>query len=114
MADDKRSPFVSFSPGMQWGRATLNHTWLTADTVSSFVAAGDSVDFIADQYEISRADVLVCCWYRARYGTRRDRQLWRDWLDGSESDLWYGHWDKVTDPPPFPKRQRKKSNDEQA
>jgi len=99
-------PFVAIDPAMQFGRATLNHTRLTVETVAGFVAAGDPVELVADEYEITRADVLVCCWYVARYGTRRWRERWGQWAAAAESELWHGRY-QVADPPVWPRKGRK-------
>src|SRR5204863_6938697 len=56
-------PFVAMDPAMRSGDPTLNHTRLPVATIAGFVWAGDDVGFVAEEYDITRADVLVACWW---------------------------------------------------
>jgi hypothetical protein len=37
---------------------------------------------------LTDADILVCCWYVARYGTRGQRSRWKNWLPHADEMLW--------------------------
>lgn len=93
--------FVSIDPARQSGRPCLNLTRITTETVAGCVLAGDNVDFVAEQYapHLTRADVLLACWYQARYGAKLWRGPWAGWAQTVHADMWHGRWDAVTDPP---------------
>lgn len=97
-------PYVTFSPGVRFGRPTLNHTNLSVETVADMVVV-EPVDVVADEFGITRPDVIVCCWYMATYGTRRWRTNWGGWADSVGVELWHGRYD-VPDPPEWPTRRR--------
>lgn len=90
--------FISLDPAMRSGRATINHTRMPAEVLADYVWAGDSAEYVAEVYEVDRADVLVACWYQARWGTRTWRRRWADWLETADEALWHSRYD-IPDPP---------------
>lgn len=79
-------PAITCDPRVQFGRACVAGTRITAETIAEMVWAGDTVDGLADSYEIGRDAVLWCCaWYvqegflRPRRGPRRVR--WHQWSE---------------------------------
>ncbi len=91
-------PFVAFSPGMKFGRATVNNTQLSVEAVADLVYAGEAVGAVAHEYAITQADVLVACWYMGTHGTRTWRKRWAVWARDAEYELWRGQYE-VPDPP---------------
>lgn len=87
MADDR--PFIAIDPAMRAGAPTINRTRLPVDSVAENVWAGDSVEFVMEGYDITRADVLVACWYMGRYGSRTWQKRWRAWAESVEEELWH-------------------------
>ena len=68
------------------------------------VLAGETVDAVCDDYELTRHQVLLACWHEAVNGTdRRRRAAWRDWA--VEAHRMLGGWltpfnlDAIPDPP---------------
>ena len=76
-------PSVRVSPDTRFGRPTLAGTRLEAlDLADRYWQLGDRVQSeILDAYEITHADLVVCCWYAAQHGSKRQRARWRAWLD---------------------------------
>ena len=102
-------PFIGIDPAMCSGQPTVNHTRLSVDAVTGMVWAGESVDQVADEYDITRADVLVACWYAGTYGlpgerrkvlaaTRWWRERWGKWAEQVSGALWKSQYDAVPDP----------------
>lgn len=97
-------PVVTVEPGVGFGRPTVRG--ISVEVLAGMVWAGDSVDELAEQYEITRYEVLVACWFQARhghFGRGRDdvawKAAWRPWLEAVEEPLWRGQYDQVPDPP---------------
>lgn len=104
---EPRRPHVSVDPQMRSGRPCVNGTRIPAEALAGYVAAGDDVGFVAEQYNLTREAVLVACWYQATYGKGRWRKRWGEWAEDSHSAMWHGLWADVDDPPEWPKRSRK-------
>jgi uncharacterized protein (DUF433 family) len=98
-------PFVSISPAMRCGAPCLNNTRLPVSAIAGMLWAEKSVAAVCDEYDISRADVLIACWYVGMYGSyenRRWRRRWRGWAEQVHGDLWKVttvDYDAVPDPP---------------
>lgn len=108
---DRVTPFVSVNPAMRWGQPCVNGTRLPVDAVAGMVWA-EGVDVAADQYDLTRADVLVACWYAGTYGlpgrreslfpVRQWPKRWGAWADSVAGALWKVtevDYDAVPDPP---------------
>lgn len=91
-------PHVWVDPGRCSGRPALAGHRLPTETVGRYYADLGLAE-TCTAYGIERAEVLVCCWFEARYGMRRLKRLWRQWLDDNEGAMWLGEWDAVPDPP---------------
>lgn len=75
-------PSVEFTPCMRFGEAHIRG--ISVDAIVSAHWVGDDA---AEEYGLSRAEVLVACWYAARHGSARRR--WKDWLTAAvEERLW--------------------------
>lgn len=91
-------PFVSVDPAMRFGQPTVNGTRLPVQTLVDYVWAGEDPDVVAEEYDVTRADILVACWFAGTYGLPGRRQqlfptpLWRrrwgEWADGVAKALW--------------------------
>lgn len=80
------SPVISCDPRIQFGAPCVAGTRITAETIAEMVWAGDSVDSLADAYELDHNTVQWCCaWWvhegylRPRRGARRVR--WHLWAE---------------------------------
>ena len=56
-----------------------------------------------DTWDLTRDEVMVACWFEARYGSRGLKRLWREWLARWETTLWHSH-EKAWAAVPFPPR----------
>lgn len=90
MSDDQR-PFISIDPAMKCGSPTLNHTRLPAESVARCVWDGwDLAKLQADGWSyLRRSDVLVCCWFLGRHGSRTWRKRWEPWAKAVQNRLWH-------------------------
>lgn len=91
-------PFVSHDPAMRSGEATLNHTRLSIDAIAGYVWAGETVEAVMATYDITRADVMVACWWIGTFGPKRWRRRWGAWAEDVHDQLWHSKFD-VPDPP---------------
>lgn len=104
-------PYIAVDPAMRSGQPCLNGTRLTVEAVVGLVWAGETVATVADEYDITRADVLVPCWYagvvglpgrRGLHPTRSWRDRWGAWAAQVHDALWSTSAldvDAVPDPP---------------
>lgn len=95
-ADETAGPVITCDPRIQFGRPCIAGTRITAETIAEMAWAGDTVDGLANAYEIRRLDVLWCCaWWviegglRPKRGERRAR--WSLWADDAIRVL--GGWE---------------------
>lgn len=76
-------PYVSVYPGMKSGQPTLNRTRLDVETVVAYVWAGHSFEEVARSWNVSRAEILVCCWFVGEHGSRTWRKRWGAWAQSA-------------------------------
>lgn len=58
---------ISIRPGVCNGKPVVRGTRITAQTVLEFLAAGDSVEDVLEEYpQLTRADVQACLDYASR------------------------------------------------
>lgn len=79
---------LTIDPRRQFGRVCVEGTRVPADAIAKNVAAGDGVDRVADDYQITREQVLLCClWYSweclsiRRNFERKVAKAWDKWAD---------------------------------
>lgn len=94
-------PFVSIDPAMRFGRPCLNHTRIPVEVVADHFLAGDPIDRICADYQLSRGDILIACWYLGQYGDVEYRDRWSAWSSHVAETLWHSTVDytQVPDPP---------------
>jgi uncharacterized protein (DUF433 family) len=58
---------IEINPGVCNGKPVISGTRITVQTILEFLAAGDSVEDVLDEYpSLSRADVQACLEYASR------------------------------------------------
>lgn len=93
-------PHISADPAVCFGRPAVKG--VPAEALAARVWGGDTVDDITADHQPhghTRNDVLVACWWQARWGNRAWRQRWRPWLYANEPHMAAGQWQHVPDPP---------------
>lgn len=104
---------LTITPGVASGSPCIGSTGTAAWAVTGCIWAGDSVDSIAEDYGVSREDVLVACWFVATYGVdsawwtgttfRRTGAVWRkrwgQWAAENSVNFWRHQYDAIPDPP---------------
>lgn len=128
MSDKESSarPYITVDPAMLSGEPCLNHTRIPVYMIAELVW-NEGVGEAMLMWELSRAEVLVACWYVGAYGVpeihatesvqkhtgqvyrqqpvnREWLNRWRAWAEESSGALWTGKYDEVTDPPLAKKR----------
>jgi uncharacterized protein (DUF433 family) len=95
------STYVSVQPGMKSGVPCIAGRRLPTELIASMYVAEGGWEVVADRYEITRDDVMVACWFEARYGrSKRRRKAWAGWLADVEGRLWESQdWTDVPFPP---------------
>jgi len=89
-------PFVSIDPAMQSGRPCVSHTRLTVETVAVYIWGGYTPEDVAEEFDVTPADVLVACWYAGTYGIPGSwdwRARWGKWAEDVHENLWHGRYD---------------------
>jgi uncharacterized protein (DUF433 family) len=62
---------------MRFGRPHIRG--ISTDAIAGMVVAGESFETVADEYGLSRREVILACWYEGDQGSYRKR--WRQWAD---------------------------------
>lgn len=92
------SPTITIAPGFYSGEPCIR--WrLPADLIALDWWNNWKLEDLMDNYEITRGDVLVSCWYMAKYGPRSWRKRWGEWLQKADGELWYGRYETCPMPP---------------
>lgn len=75
-------------PGRMSGKPTIGHSRLPASQIADtyWWHGADEVKLQFDY--LTDADILVCCWFVANYGTRSQRKRWREWRPVADRLLW--------------------------
>lgn len=93
-------PEVSVYPGMMSGQPCLDEHRLTCEQFAEYVWNGMEDEIYKGWDYLTRDDVLVMCWYQARYGSRAWQKRWKAWLERYSGKLWYSaDWESVPMPP---------------
>lgn len=96
-------------PGYQFGAVCCGTTRVPTYAVVGCVRGGDSVDRVADDYRLTRLQVLTACWWETHCAlnippSRRrqaDRELVRDWGTWhEEASQILGGWKRAEGVPP--------------
>lgn len=94
-------PEVTFyAPIDMPGQPTLRGTRFGAEFVAGMVLdwGGGIAEVIKTYPRLTRAEVLVACWWAGEYGPKRFRKVWSEWAIGAHSHLWY-ECIRIEDPP---------------
>lgn len=90
-------PAVVFDPGIRFGWPQV--VGIPVESIGGMVWAGENVDTTADEYDLTRDQVLVACWWLGIHGAKKWRRRWKVWAQTAHDHMWHGRWEKVTDPP---------------
>lgn len=95
-------------PGYQFGAVCCGTTRTPAMAVAGCVFAGDNVDQVADDYGLTRLQVLTACWWlvddaqrqhRPSASERRVIEAWGHWFDMASRILGGHQPGPLNDPP---------------
>jgi uncharacterized protein (DUF433 family) len=101
-ADDRPHVVIVMDPAQNFGHPALASTRTRVEHVIAWLDAGETVSTICAEYGLTRGDVLVACWFEARYGVgAHPRDEWLDWLEEWEPVLWSVPCDYETVPLPL-------------
>lgn len=90
---------LTIDPAVRFGHPHLRG--IPTDAVAGMVYGGDSVAVVCDEYDMTRHEVLLCCWWEGSQGVYRKQ--WRAWAEQVQPAL--GGWvkpldvDALPDPP---------------
>ncbi|HLC43167.1 MAG TPA: DUF433 domain-containing protein [Methylomirabilota bacterium] len=60
------APRISVDPGVRFGKPVITGTRVAIDTILGHLAAGDSIETLMAEYEITREDILAVLRYAAQ------------------------------------------------
>jgi uncharacterized protein (DUF433 family) len=83
---DPNLPYVVVSPRHNFGRPMVDG--VPIEVLVGAVAAGEDPTAVAEEYDTTRAGVLVAVWFEAKYGGRARRRTFREWAEQVEGALW--------------------------
>lgn len=84
-------PILTIDPKRQFGRVCIEGTRVPAEVVGEAVAGGDSVDDVARDYDVTREQVLLACWWYAVYVEghgKFTKAVRAAWLGGDYEASW--------------------------
>jgi uncharacterized protein (DUF433 family) len=93
-------PHVKVDPAQSWGRPAVKG--VSCEAIAGLIIAGEELAAVAEDYGLTRADVLVACWYLGLMGTRQYRRRWKAWAEDAGQHMWAASaatYDEIPDPP---------------
>lgn len=79
---------VRYWPPISWpGQPTIEGHVLSAQFVAD-QAARRGMAAVMEDFEMTKADVMVCLWWAGQYGRSRHRKEWGEWSDEAWKHLW--------------------------
>lgn len=60
------APRISVDPGVRFGKPVITGTRVAIDTILGHLAAGDGIETLMAEYEITREDILAVLRYAAQ------------------------------------------------
>lgn len=90
-------PHVVVDPAQNFGNPAVARTRIPTAAIVGVYVAGDTVEALLDDHALTREDLLVACWYEARYGARTEE--WAAWLEQWQGALWRREFEAVPLPP---------------
>jgi uncharacterized protein (DUF433 family) len=82
-------PHIIVDPAQNFGDPALGRSRVKVENLLERLDADDSWEDVADDHGLTRGDILVACWFEARYGSGpHPRDEWLDWLEAWEPNLW--------------------------
>lgn len=82
-------PWIILDPAQNFGHPALGRGRVKVSDVLDRLDAGENWRAVADDYNLTRADLLTACWFDARYGVGTEpRADWLDWWEAYEPALW--------------------------
>ena len=88
---------VVHHPAVRFGRPTIENHGLEAALLTRRVLKFGVASEMAD-YQLTREEVLVACWWSGTYGSRRLREALGEWAGTAGTHLWY-RCISIPDPP---------------
>lgn len=94
-------PVITIDPAMAWGAPAIKG--VSTEAIAGAVRAGEDFATVADEYDLTRHDVILACWYEGAAGAYR--REWRSWTHAVGRAL--AGWvpldvDTVEEPPSAP------------
>lgn len=84
------SPRVLVDPAMRFGRPHVKG--IPVDAIVEQLSVGGSVDAVAQEFDLTRADVLVAAWYIGLFGLPESPRIWRralrEWARDAGQAMW--------------------------
>ena len=100
-------PVVTVDPAMNFGAPSIRG--VRVGTIGELVWAGEAVDTVAAEYDLTCEQVLTACWFLGRFGIEDAlpaarfgavwRKRWGTWAWEVDGAMWRGEYDLVPDPP---------------
>lgn len=89
-------PVVTVDPAVRFGFPAIRG--ISTDAIAGVVWAGESLATVADEYDVTREEVLVACWFEGTHGERKWRKRWGAWAEQVHGEFSNSRYD-VPDPP---------------
>lgn len=90
-------PVITVDPAVNWGRPQIRG--IPTNAVAGMFASGEGLETVAEDYDLTRHEVLLALWHEAVYGGHPG---WRAWSEEAGAVLggWRGSPDTLEPPDP--------------
>lgn len=93
LSSNSERPVITVDPRIEFGQPCLHRVPVYAP--AAMLAAGEPGAVVCDEYDLTREELLLCCWYEAMYGMPSRRRAWREWLARHAEAFHQGRYDEI-------------------
>lgn len=79
-------PVITVDPAVRFGQPHIRG--VRTEDIVGMLATGDSAETVCDEYDITRHELLLACWYEGIYGERPEWRHWAETVAGPELAGW--------------------------
>lgn len=86
-------PVITVDPRVRFGHPHIRG--VATDVPVGMLVAGEAPDTVAEEFGLTYAELVLCCWHEAMYGVPHRRRAWKAWLNRHGSAFHHGDYARI-------------------
>lgn len=79
-------PVITVDPAVRFGQPHIRR--VRTEDIAGMLIAGETAEVVCDEYDITRHELLLACWYEALFGSQPKWRKWAETVAGPELAGW--------------------------